>query len=253
MPVPSFRAYRPSLVALAFAAACAAAPVQGQLSIVPGPNNRVTSATVAGSGDGGLAGCYHPSGGPTLSGHVSINMVPGQLVLGSYSCSTHCGITTCSAERCFAGLPGSISRTVVSVTGSDTCTPPPVDELATGIVPGMYDADFVPLPPASGGPATTSPGGNPTTSKPASGGTTTTSSVGPAPRPVGNPGGGTSTPPATTTTPPAAVASHGGGGWDQDGPGPSSPPGGSGGGDAGPAGGGGNGNGGDDGGNAGQR
>ena len=246
MPVPSFRAYRPSLVALAFAAACAAAPVQGQLSIVPGPNNPVTSATVAGSGDGGLAGCYHPSGGPTLSGHVSINMVPGQLVLGSYSCSTHCGITTCSAERCFAGLPGSVSRTVVSVTGSDTCTPPPVDDVGAGIVPGMYDADFVPLPPAGGDPVGA---GTPA----AVDGPATT---GPARRPASHPGGGTS-------TPPAAVASNGGGdrkipgggggGWDQDGPGPSSSPGGSQGGGDGPAGGGGNGNGGDDGGNAGQR
>ena len=89
MPVPPFRAYRPSLVALAVAAACAS-PVHAQLVIVPGANNPGPAASASGFGDGGTAGCYDPRGGGTIAGHVSMNMQPGEVVPGSYQCSTSC-------------------------------------------------------------------------------------------------------------------------------------------------------------------
>ena len=113
---------RHTLVALAVAAACAPAAHSTGLLIVSGPSSPAGGTLDDTFGDGGLAGCYHAAAGPTIEGHVSMNMNPGDVVPGSYRCSTICGITTCVEERCFAGLPGSVFPVIVSVTGSDTRT-----------------------------------------------------------------------------------------------------------------------------------
>lgn len=119
MRLPPFRIGRPALAALALSAACAA-PVHGQLVIVPGPNNPDPTAAVGSRlGQGALAGCYHSSGGPAIPGHVSMNFHPGETRDGG--CTTDCGITTCYEFACQAGLPGSWSRQVVSVTGTSSC------------------------------------------------------------------------------------------------------------------------------------
>ena len=108
---------RAALVALAVAAACAPG-VHAGLSIVPGPNSASGTSVGGALGDGGLAGCYHESGGPAFADHGSVNFAPGATRPGD--CSTSSGITTCWQFVCAAGLPGSWFEQVTPVSGADT-------------------------------------------------------------------------------------------------------------------------------------
>ena len=90
------------------------------LSIVPGPSSPAGAILGGGLDEGGLAGCYHESGGPPFADHVSVNFHPGAVRDGG--CNTECGITMCLNLVCSAGLPGSWVEQVRSIDGTDTCT-----------------------------------------------------------------------------------------------------------------------------------